>query len=387
MEYLNIKIKLSFVEGLRSIVLDEVQQKLDAEELSDYAVFESDGELNSIYIQFPEEIENPLETLLKALDKVKSLKSVARAYLVQQDTVYNPIYISKHKFLVGELIEIILKANEGFGAKGVSKDISSKFKTFKIACAGADSKEVRSIAKYIEDTYKFIEQEDADLKVHIIKPAEVWEVGIQTTPRPLSMRDYKVRNMSGAMDPTVAYTMNSLCVISGSSQADETGTHTSEHAKPRTYLNAFSGSATLLIEAALEYPNLEKLVGFDNNKEHLSLAIQNIKKAGLIKRIQLKEADIHDKPDVGIFDVITADLPFGMSISKGENLAELYGAFLEYCQEKLSPSGKLAVYTSESDTFEKAIRGTAFHVEKEFKIKSMTNTGAYLETKIFVCGR
>ena len=82
-----------------------------------------------------------------------------------------------------------------------------------------------------------------------------------------------------------------------------------------------------------------------------------------------------------------------MSISKGENLAELYKAFLEYCQEKLSPNGKLAVYTSESDTFEKAIRSTSsnssspFGIVKELKIKSMTNTGAYLETKIFACSR
>src|SRR3990167_1760169 len=114
---------------------------------------------------------------------------------------------------------------------------------------------------------------EADMKIHIIKTGRTWEIGGQITPKPLSFRDYKIKHMSGAMDPTIAYAMNSLSRLGNAN----------------FYLNIFSGSATLLIEAGQCYPDLKQLVGFDNNKENISLAIQNIKKAGLIKRIQLKE--------------------------------------------------------------------------------------------------
>ena len=161
------------------------------------------------------------------------------------------------------------------------------------------------------------ESDEADLKIHIIKPENIWEIGIQITPRPLSVRDYKVINMSGAMDPTIAYAVNSFCNLDSA----------------LSYLNVFSGSATLLIEAGQCYPNLEKLLGFDNDKKRLSLSIQNIKRAGLIKKVQVKDADIFDRPDLGTFDAVVSDLPFGMSILKNEDLEKLYTTFIQYCED------------------------------------------------------
>ena len=43
--------------------------------------------------------------------------------------------------------------------------------------------------------------------------------------------------------------------------------------------------------------------------------MQNIKKAGLIKEIQLKEKDIFDKPDLGKFDAIPRNLLASFSVS------------------------------------------------------------------------
>ncbi len=208
------------------------------------------------------------------------------------------------------------------------------------------------------------------MKIYIIKPTNrAWEIGVQITPRPLSFRDYKVRNMSGAMDSTIAYAVNSLCKLENA----------------YSYLNVFSGSATLLIEAGQCYQNLKRLVGFDNNKKHISLAIQNIKKAGLIKRIQLKEKDIFDKPNLGKFDVITSDLPFGMSISKNEDLESLYQCFIEYCRETLNYEGRLVVYTSEHEMFKKIISKSRFKIVKTLELKFITSVDAYLRPKIFVC--
>lgn len=331
-----IKIKLSYITGLRPVVLQELQK------LSSRILDESE---DSVFIEFSEEI----------IPEVKKLRSIARAYIVLHSKKYHPTYISNHKSIVGNLVDIITKSDD--------------FKTFKISCAGSDSSEVKSIAKYFQENFGLKENEEADLKVHIIKPKDVWEIGVQITPRPLSVRDYKVVNMSGAMDPTIAYAVNSFCNLDS---AD-------------SYLNIFSGSSTLLIEAGQCYPNLQKLIGFDNNKKHLSLSVQNIKKAGLIKRIQLKEGDIFDKPDLGTFDAIVSDLPFGMLISKNEDLEKLYTVFIEYCESVLNSGGRLVVYTSEHELFESLLLKSKFKIIQSLQLKFITNANSYLKTKIFVC--
>ena len=336
MNDLNTKIKLAYITGLRPVALNELKEK-------GFTVISEDED--SIFIQFTED----------NIQRVKALRGVTRAYLVIRNDNYHPAYISNHKSILGNLIDIIIDHDS--------------FKTFKISCAGSDSSEVRSVVKYIQDTYKIKESEEADLKIHIIKPEDVWEIGIQLTPRPLSVRDYKVANMSGAMDPTVAYAVNSFCNLDTA----------------HSYLNVFSGSATLLIEAAQCYPNLEKLIGFDNNKKYLSLSIKNIKEAGLIKRVHIKEADIFNNPDFGKFDAIVSDLPFGMSISKDEDLEKLYSAFIQYCENSLNTEGRFVIYTSKYEIIESILPKSQFKVIQTLQLKFITNVDAYLRPKLIVC--
>lgn len=337
-----LEIKLAFITGLRCIVLNEIDQYPNL-----HIVREGRDAIygDFIYLDF---VQDFIE--------LARLRSVLRVYIIVQDPKYNPYYISNHKSILGNLITMIIESQR------------NKFKTFKIVCAGSDSPSIRSIAEYIQNTYGLTEEEEADMKIHIIKTDNTWEIGVQITPRPLSFRDYKIRHMSGAMDPTIAYAVNSLCKLEN---AD-------------SYLNIFSGSATLLIEAGQCFPNLKQLVGFDNNKKTISLAIQNIKKAELIRRIQLKEKDIFDKPDLGKFDVITSDLPFGMSISKGEDLEKLYQCFIEYCQETLNHGGRLAVYTSKHEMLKEIILKSKFKIIKTVELKFLSSVNAYLRPKIFV---
>lgn len=337
----DLKIKLDFISGLEDVVLSEVKQTRDLK-----VVRESDGEENCIYLNFVHDFS-----------LITSLRSVLHAYLIKQNDKYTPRYISNHKSILGDLIIRVMDGK------------AKQFKSFKITCAGSDSPEVRAIAEYIEKTFGLQEKEEADLKVYIIKPVNTWEVGVQITPRPLSLRDYKVVNMSGAMDPTIAYAVNSFCNLKNAN----------------SYLNIFSGSATLLIEAALAYPNLGTIVGFDNNKKHLSFSIQNIKKAGLIKKIVVKEEDIFNHPNLGKFDAIVSDLPFGMLISKGEDLTKLYQSFIEYCEKFLNTNGRLVIYTSEHGVLEEIILKSKLKIMKKVRLEFITNANAYLHPKIFVC--
>jgi len=334
----NVEFKLSFVNGLKEVVLKEIEKNKNIH------VHRTDED--SVYISYFETHE-----------WVLNLKSVSKAYIISRNDRYNPSYITSHKSIVGELIE------------KVTADKKREFKTFNIMCAGSNSPEVKNINKYIESTFALVKKEEADLKIHIIKVNNTWEVGVQISPRPLSLRSYKIENMSGAMDPTIAYALNSECNI----------------LNKKSYLNAFSGSATLLIEAGLEYAHLESLVGFDNNKTHLSLAIQNIKKSGLLTRITLKEKNIYDSLEFGTFDVITADLPFGMAISKGENLQKMYTQFIYFCEKSLYTDGVLAIFTNEPTLLETVIASSKFEIIKILDLKIPTNVHLYLKPKIFWC--
>lgn len=333
-----LQLKLSYILGLRDVVFEEIKQYPELEILSE------GGGL--FYVKY---IEN--------FDIVKNLRSISRVYLVSRDSRYNPLYVSNHKSVLGKLVEIV-----------TTKDNKNNFKTFKIYCAGSDSPEVHEIEKYLEERLSLKKSEDADLKIYIIKVGNIWELGLQITPRPLFLREYKIRHMNGAMDPTIAYSLNFLCGLE----------------KYETYLNVFSGSATLMIEAGQCYDNIKKIIGFDNNKEHLSLSIQNIRKAGLIKRVQIKEGNIFNKPNFGKFDVITSDLPFGMAVSKGEDLENLYKVFIGYAEESLNKNGTLGVYTSEFKILEDLILDSKFKLSKEVRIKLMTSEEQYLPVKLMV---
>lgn len=338
MESINVDVKLSYIAGLREVVINEVKRSIGLPILREGA--------DSVFISYVQDF-----------GAIKALRSVARAYLTITSKKYNPGYVSRHKSLLAKLIIPVISGNK------------ASFRTFKLICAGSSSPEVRSIARYIAETYGLFERDDADLKVHLIKLGDNWELGAQITPRPLSLRQYKLRNMGGAMDPTIAYSLNSLCGLE----------------RAHSYLNVFSGSATLLIEAAECFPHLEKLIGFDNQKNHISLAIQNIKQAGLIKKITLLERDLREKPDLGKFDVITSDLPFGMAISKGEDLEKLYALFVDYSQIALNRNGVIAVYTNAHEIFERCLAKSHFKVVMALKLKLMTAANAYITPMIFVC--
>jgi 16S rRNA G966 N2-methylase RsmD len=329
-------IKVTFIPGLKNIVLDEIKKVPDLE-----VKYQGDDYL---YLNF-----------ITDFKEVLTLRSILNAYIVKQENNLNPYYLSNHKSILGELIDIVIKQ-------------PFKYKSFKLSCAGSDSKEVKDIKKYISSTYKLSESEEADLEVFIGKSNNTWEVGVRITTRPLTLRDYKIKNIKGGLNPTIAYAMNTFCDLNSI----------------KSYLNIFSGSGTLLIEAGLINKDLN-LVGFDHNGKNNALAVENIKKAGLIKVIKLKTADIFDAPELGTFDFIASDLPFGMQISKGEDLEKLYKAFITYSEEVLEKSGKLVIYTTEHELLVEIIGKSRFLVTETLELKVSTVTGGYIYPKVFVC--
>ena len=351
---LQLNIKLSYLPGLKSVVLAEVSRfpKLKV-------VGAGDEEL---YLEF-----------FPGFKMVKKLRSILNAYIIKRSPVLHTRFISNHKSILGDIVE------------GIIDDSGETFKTFKISCAGSDSPEAKEIRDYIILTYKLVESESADMEIYIGK-SEMWEVGVRITARPLSLRDYKVSNIPGGMNATIAYAMNSLCNL------EKMDGGKNDAAVAKSYLNICSGSATLLIEAGLINPDL-KLLGFDNNGKSIALAVENIKRAGLIKKIQLRNVDIIEEAKIAVVspaeiekrDFIAADLPFGMQIAKGEDLTKLYTAFISYSEKALNQDGTLAVYTTETELFESLLKDSKFKIIKTLELKVSTVVDAYIFPKIFIC--
>jgi len=94
------KIKLSYITGLKSVVLKELKQ-------FDFKILDEVDD--SVFIAFSDE----------TLSKTTHLRSVARAYVVFQNNECHPSYISNHKSILGNLIDVVVK------------DDKKNFKSFK----------------------------------------------------------------------------------------------------------------------------------------------------------------------------------------------------------------------------------------------------------------
>jgi 23S rRNA G2445 N2-methylase RlmL len=332
--------KLEFIEGALWFVVKELKEsKIDFEIKSQ----------DSRHIYLESDSISP--------DLLLGFKTITKLYYVVQNDLYSPKYLSKHKSIVKEVVTHI--------------DNLVDFKSFTLKCAGKNTEEVISIQNYLTQELKLPHTNiDSDLKIQIIKIANTWEVSVEMTVRPLSIREYRASHIRGALNPTIAY---SMCILGKVENAHK-------------ILNPFCGSGTLLIEAVARNNNLSQVIGFDIDKEALSASYSNIKSAGLVKKVDIKSLDIMESPSFSSkFDVIVSDLPFGMIISKYQNLEDLYKTYIELAEKYLKKDGLMVTITSQQELLTTLIETSKFTIVKEFELKQMTSVDAYLKTKIFVC--
>ncbi len=180
-----------------------------------------------------------------------------------------------------------------------------------------------------------------------------WDVLARLTPRPLSARPWRVCNMAGGLNATIAYAVFKLA---GVREQDR-------------IFNPMSGSGTLLIERDLLGPSAA-LVGVDIDPDAVRCAQQNIEAA---KRTI--EVALIDALDTGLpprsFELIVADLPWGDAITvRGGNEA-LYTAFLKEMYRLCSRQGRLVVLTHELKLFERLLtEQDRWHAHELFQVYS-----------------
>lgn len=218
------------------------------------------------------------------------------------------------------------------------------FDGFRIGAAGSDSPVfLRLIGALEQATGLRHRPESGELLVRV-KPAPdeaAWDVLPRLTPRPLSTREWRVCNMPGGLNATLAAAMHDFAVLG----ADLGKVHA-------RYLNAMCGSGTLLVEWRLAGAT-GYTVGCDLAVEAVTCAHENIAAAGLARDVEVLHADaVHFVAPDGSFDLITADVPWGDAIGTHQANATLYPAFLDEAARLLAPEGVLVVLTHEVQLFE-----------------------------------
>ena len=253
------------------------------------------AELQSNGVRVVWERDEAVRVVSSDLRSLLNLRCVVAAYLVTTFDVPRP------KALLGDQhFRRLLGALETVRALHPA----GAFTSFRFGAAGSDSGVFKRLAAQLGAvTGLSYDPLDGDLLLRV-RPSderrkEGWEVLTRLSPRPLSARDWRVCNLVGGLNATVAVAMNALTQLKNSDR----------YLNAR-YLNAMCGSGTLLIERALQESNA-RLVGCDLDGDALACAAQNVQAAG-VGNVDLVHADATALPfEDGSFDVVTADLPWG----------------------------------------------------------------------------
>jgi len=282
----NVFYEVEFVPGLEPFVLEELHEKLvNLEEIYPYV---KSGNFQFNFYGDPRQ-------LLK-------LRSVGSAFVVKLFEVPRPLALLGHQNFsqLLTLIESVLSLHP-----------EGSFKTFRISAAGSDSPVFRRIYKELELSTGLIPSQDGDLFLRVRKPivrGDGFEVSIRLTPRPLSVRPWRVCDFPGAINSTVAYVMARL----------------SEPSAGDVIVNLGCGSGTILIER-LEMLPAKAAVGVDIDPEALACARRNVYAAGLTGKVDLLRGDMRSTGlNSGFADVIYADLPFGHILGSHADNIHLY---------------------------------------------------------------
>lgn len=260
--------------------------------------------------------------------RLQKLRLVVAVYRLESFAVPRPKALLGHEHLT-RLLKTIEEVKK-----------QAAFSSFRFSAAGSDSAVFARLAQEVEKEMGLrYDAEAGGLLLRVRKSGTGWEILLRTTARPLSSRPWRVCNLAGGLNATLAAAMVELVGV-----------------KPKDrFFNAMCGSGTLLIERGLR-GQAAQLVGCDISGEALACSRENIRESNLAP-IDLLQADATALPfSDSSFDVIVADVPWGDAVGTHKGNAALYPAFLEEAARIASSGARLAVLTHEIKLFEKILK-------------------------------
>jgi tRNA (guanine6-N2)-methyltransferase len=219
------------------------------------------------------------------------------------------------------------------------------FSSFRLSAPGTESAALRRLREELARRSGLAyDPEDGELLLRIRRargaPAG-WDLLTRLSPRPLSARPWRVHNLPGALNATIAA---AAVDMAGPGPGDRV-------------LNVMCGSGTLLVERfARGRPALA--LGCDLDPSALAGTRTNLAAAGLAGSVRLARMDATALGLAGAcFDVLLADLPYGHRMGSHQDNAALYPAVLGEAARVVVPGGALLAVTHELRLFERCLAG------------------------------
>ncbi len=233
---------------------------------------------------------------------------------------------------------------------------AAPFTGLRLSAAGRDSTVMRRLAAALAEPIGLEPRDDGDLLVRVRRAeAGGWEVLARTTPRPLSVRVWRVCDRPGGLDAALAAALLRWVGV---------------RARDRV-CNPMLGGGTMLIERALAGP-AACLDGFDLDAEALACAERNAAAAGVAERLRLWQADATSAPAGARserYDLQLADPPWGDAVGDHADNAALYTGLLAAAAARAAPEGRLLLVTHEVRLAERVLAGhPSWHVVAERRV-------------------
>jgi tRNA (guanine6-N2)-methyltransferase len=188
-----------------------------------------------------------------------------------------------------------------------------------------------------------------------------FEVLVRLTPRPLSARAWRVRDLPGALNATVA---RAMALMTGPTAHDR-------------YVNLTCGSGTLMVERLALGP-ARLVVGGDRDWETLRCAEANLQAAGYGRRAVLARWDAGRLPlgDASV-NVLCADLPYGMLMGNRRENERLYPELIAEATRVAAPGAAMVLITHAVRVLDQALMPyrTHWNTEQRFAVEIPFRSG------------
>jgi tRNA (guanine6-N2)-methyltransferase len=232
------------------------------------------------------------------------------------------------------------------------------FTTFYISAAGSDSSVMQRIKEEVAKELGLqsaAHEGDVLLRIRRDPQKRGWETLVRLSPRPLATRAWRVQDLPGALNASVAQAMVRLTLPEATDRC----------------LNIVCGSGTILIERRLHAPAVQML-GCDLAETSLEAARANIEAAGYADDIRLIQANAARLPlPNAAFNALFADLPFGnLSGSHAEN-ERLYPALLAEAARVSQPGARFVILTHEVRLMETVIRHSSHWTQRHIRMVTL----------------
>jgi tRNA (guanine6-N2)-methyltransferase len=292
-----------------------------------------------------------------------SLQTIIAAYLLETFPIPRPKGFLGHQHFT--------QLNTMIDQVRALSNHDDAYTTVHINAAGSRSSVmVRLLDDLAEANALIADQDEGDLLIRLRPSADErngWDALVRLSPRPNATRSWRVNNLPGALNASVARVMIRL----------------SQPTPDDRVLNVACGSGTLAIERLLESDALS-VMACDISPDALAAAEANIAAAGLTGRIDLRNYDATDLlVSSNSVDVLFSDLPFGNLTGSHEQNVRLYPELMREAARVVRRGGRAVIISHEIRLFEAVLRDTdKWKIVTDFQI-----TLSGLHPRIYVLER